>query len=43
MSYGVSHLPPPEPMDAGAELASTERYWRDWAAPALQFEQHDHG
>ncbi|HVV63852.1 MAG TPA: glycoside hydrolase family 15 protein [Rhizomicrobium sp.] len=31
MSYGVSHLPPPDPVDARAELADTEAFWRDWA------------
>jgi GH15 family glucan-1,4-alpha-glucosidase len=32
MSYGVSHLPPPEPIDPLAALAETEESWRRWAS-----------
>jgi GH15 family glucan-1,4-alpha-glucosidase len=32
MSYGASHLPPPEPIDPMAALDETERHWRRWAS-----------
>jgi GH15 family glucan-1,4-alpha-glucosidase len=32
LSYGPSHLPDPPARDARAALASTERFWREWAA-----------
>ncbi len=32
MSHGASHLPPPAPFDAEAELAATEESWRAWSA-----------
>jgi GH15 family glucan-1,4-alpha-glucosidase len=31
LSHGPSHLPPPQPLDAHAELARTEATWRDWS------------
>jgi GH15 family glucan-1,4-alpha-glucosidase len=31
MSYGPSHLAPPEPFDAQRALRETETFWRDWA------------
>lgn len=31
LSYGSSHLPPPDAIDAAAVLASTEQRWRDWS------------
>ncbi|MDR5836533.1 glycoside hydrolase family 15 protein [Caballeronia sp. LZ034LL] len=30
MSYGPSHLPPPEPIDAEGALSATLRFWRRW-------------
>ena len=30
MSYGPSHLPPPEPIDAEAALSATVRFWHGW-------------
>ncbi|SAL66657.1 glycoside hydrolase family 15 protein [Caballeronia humi] len=30
MSYGRSHLPPPAPVDAEAELSATQQYWNEW-------------
>jgi GH15 family glucan-1,4-alpha-glucosidase len=32
LSYGASHLPPPEPIDPMAALADTEAFWADWSA-----------
>lgn len=32
LQYGVAHEPEPEPTDAAAAVAATERYWRDWIA-----------
>jgi GH15 family glucan-1,4-alpha-glucosidase len=32
LTYSPSHLPVPEPRDAAAELAATERFWTGWAA-----------
>jgi len=32
LSYGPSHLPPPEPRDPARALAETEAYWRAWRA-----------
>jgi GH15 family glucan-1,4-alpha-glucosidase len=31
MSYGPSHLPPPDPFDFAAGLADTDSFWNDWA------------
>jgi GH15 family glucan-1,4-alpha-glucosidase len=31
MTYTASHLPAPDPIDAGAALAETEQAWRDWS------------
>jgi GH15 family glucan-1,4-alpha-glucosidase len=30
LSYGASHEPPPEPIDAEAALIETQTYWRGW-------------
>jgi glucoamylase len=30
MTHGPSHLPPPAALDAAAECASTEKFWREW-------------
>ena len=32
LTYGVSHLPLPEPIDPMAALADTETFWTEWAA-----------
>lgn len=32
LSYGASHLPPPEAIDPEASLEQTERFWADWSA-----------
>ena len=32
LTYGASHLPPPEPIDPESALEDTEAFWRDWAA-----------
>jgi GH15 family glucan-1,4-alpha-glucosidase len=32
LSYGPSHLPPPEPVDCHSALAACEKFWRDWTA-----------
>ena len=32
LSWGPSHLALPEPFDAGAALARTEAFWREWSA-----------
>jgi len=34
LTYGASHLPPPDPIDPTQALAETEAYWRDWAEQA---------
>ena len=34
LTYGPSHLPPPEPTDAEAALEATEAFWREWASKA---------
>jgi GH15 family glucan-1,4-alpha-glucosidase len=31
LTFGPSHLPDPEPVDAGALLRETQQFWRDWA------------
>ena len=30
LTYGLSHLPPPEPLDPGQALAETEAFWNEW-------------
>ena len=32
LTYGASHLPPPEQIDPAQALADTESFWRDWAS-----------
>ncbi len=32
LTYGLSHLPPPEPRDPGSALAETQAYWEEWSA-----------
>lgn len=32
LTYGPSHRPPRDGIDAGQALAATERYWKDWCA-----------
>ncbi|HEU5208823.1 MAG TPA: glycoside hydrolase family 15 protein [Longimicrobiales bacterium] len=32
MSWGPSHLPPPDSIDARAELAATEAHWQEWTS-----------
>jgi GH15 family glucan-1,4-alpha-glucosidase len=32
LTYGRSHLPPPEPLDGVHELAETEAFWKQWTA-----------
>ena len=32
LTHGPSHLPPPAALDAAAELAATEDFWRKWSA-----------
>ena len=32
LSYGPSHLPVPQPVDAEEALASCEKFWHDWTA-----------
>ena len=32
LTYGPSHLPPPEQIDPLKALADTERFWRDWSS-----------
>jgi GH15 family glucan-1,4-alpha-glucosidase len=32
LTYGPSHLPPPEAIDAHAALEATRRFWSDWSA-----------
>jgi GH15 family glucan-1,4-alpha-glucosidase len=34
LTYGPSHLPPPEAPDPAKALKETERFWTDWAAKA---------
>jgi GH15 family glucan-1,4-alpha-glucosidase len=31
LTYGLSHLPPPEALDPGRALAETEAFWNEWA------------
>jgi GH15 family glucan-1,4-alpha-glucosidase len=31
MTYGPSHLPPPDPLDFDAALKETEAFWTEWA------------
>jgi GH15 family glucan-1,4-alpha-glucosidase len=33
LTYGPSHLPPPEPVDPGIALSETEQFWNDWCSP----------
>lgn len=33
LQYGVAHQPEPEPLDAAAAIAATDRYWREWISP----------
>jgi GH15 family glucan-1,4-alpha-glucosidase len=30
LTYGYSHLPPPDPIDPEASLASTDEFWKTW-------------
>jgi len=32
LTYGASHLPPPEKIDPHAALRATEQFWSEWAA-----------
>ena len=32
LSYGPSHLPPPEPVDPQHALKHCEKFWLDWTA-----------
>ena len=32
LSYGLSHRPPPAPLDAETALRTTLRFWQEWAA-----------
>jgi hypothetical protein len=32
LSYGPSHLPPPEPIDSLAALRETEAFWQEWSS-----------
>jgi len=32
LTYGPSHLPPPDPIDSWEALQDTERFWTEWAA-----------
>jgi GH15 family glucan-1,4-alpha-glucosidase len=41
LSYGQSHIPLPEPVDAVAALRSTEQYWRSWASKRRGAEHPD--
>jgi GH15 family glucan-1,4-alpha-glucosidase len=34
LSYGLSHLPPPRPIDPAKALAATETFWSDWIGEA---------
>jgi GH15 family glucan-1,4-alpha-glucosidase len=34
LTYGPSHLPLPEPVDAWAALEDTQRFWTEWTASA---------
>ena len=34
LTYGPSHLPPPEPVDPLEALADTEEFWREWSSRA---------
>ena len=40
LSHQGSHLPLPEPLDAGAALAATEAFWRDWLAKSKNAGEH---
>jgi GH15 family glucan-1,4-alpha-glucosidase len=31
LTYGLSHLPAPDPVDPAAALAATEKFWTDWS------------
>jgi GH15 family glucan-1,4-alpha-glucosidase len=31
MAYGLSHAPPPEPLDPTSALAATEGFWTEWS------------
>ncbi|MFO0990116.1 MAG: glycoside hydrolase family 15 protein [Alphaproteobacteria bacterium] len=37
LTYGSSHLPPPQAVDAEQALRNTERLWRGWAASCQPF------
>ncbi|HZJ62702.1 MAG TPA: glycoside hydrolase family 15 protein, partial [Kofleriaceae bacterium] len=41
LSYGPSHLPPPEPRDPHAGIADTEAFWRDWASRASSLDGNE--
>ncbi len=34
LSYGLSHLPPPRPIDPAKALTATETFWSDWIGEA---------
>jgi GH15 family glucan-1,4-alpha-glucosidase len=34
LTYGPSHLPPPEPIDPQLALEETEAFWKDWCSHA---------
>ena len=34
LSYGPSHLPPPQPIDPAKALAATEAFWSEWIGEA---------
>lgn len=40
LTYGHSHLPVPDPVDADEALRSTEEFWRSWASAGRDTEQH---
>ncbi|MFZ1102039.1 MAG: glycoside hydrolase family 15 protein [Hyphomicrobiaceae bacterium] len=41
LSYGQSHLPLPEPVDAIAALRSTQEFWQSWAGSRRTTERPD--
>ena len=43
MSHGPSHLPPPAPLDAEAELVKAEKFWADWTGRAKLPEHRSYG
>jgi GH15 family glucan-1,4-alpha-glucosidase len=43
LTYAPSHLPPPDPVEAGDAFAATKRFWTDWSGKARVSPLERHG